>query len=412
MVSVYPLDLEYFHQITDLNNPTVRDHFDRTVRAQLELLNSFPLERRKHTLVLGTILWEVYNLDSSIALELLGIINQQVSQIGAKFHVVTLTNHKMQFQNAPCGITFFDFFALRTHQCCVSNNQELNQRWNSESNKCLFLMGKYYKPHRIGLLYRLYKHGLLTIDKCNWSLYQSVSFDEATKYIPEYLNFRDDINDFLTQCYRTLDEIDVKIRDTTNSHYGGFPFDCDLYKTSNLSLISETLIDNRPFTTEKTYRAIINHHPFVLASSPGHLQSLRENKFYTFNEFMTVPDYDTIESTDYRLDAIATNVKNFNPSKTDVELIAKMTEHNSSVFYDIVNNESTQLQKMLADYGVTDSWENVIPWKDTTHNFLNWQFYYQAIKDPSWPSCHTVEDCIKLSPEIQAELRTVFDLDF
>ena len=316
-----------------------------------------------------------------------------------------------QLQDIDCNSTFVDFFALRTYLAC-QNNQETSPQWFPDNKKILFLMGKYYKPHRIGLLYRLYLQGLLTEDKCLWSLHQKIDATNVVKFIPRRLVNQSTLNDFLTICHNTLDPIKVVIQNDYCSHYGGFPFDANLYKTTNVSLISETSYYGISFITEKTYRAIINHHPFVVAGPAHQLRELQNLGFHTFNNFMKFPEYDDVLSTETRLDIIAENVKHFDPTGAEIKEITAMVDYNAKHFYNFCKAQSAKLQNMLECYGVTESWENVIPWRDDESFFLTWQFYYQTIKDPSWPCCYSIEDCKKLPEHIQQELATVFKVNF
>lgn len=414
MVSVYHLDLEYIQLINNYSESDIQDIANRTITAQLERLASAPDEKRKNTLVLGTILWEVVDLQKNNSLKFLEVVEHKVKTLGAKFHLVVSRDYKSQLNNSVCNITFIDFFALRTYQCCINDSQEISSTWNSSNAKFLFLMGKYHKLNRIGLLYKLYENDLLDDTRCQWSSYHDIELDETLKFIPcSSLEQKISISKFLKHIFRNPDEAKVCIQNSISSHYGGFPFDVNLYKTTNLSLISETAFDSTITITEKTYRAIINQHPFVIAGAPGILKEIQHRGFYTFDEYMTVKNYDSIASKYRRLDAIVENVKNFNPLGNDIEAINKMVEHNAAHFDNLVKEDSSSLQNMLLNYNVQDAWENVIPWRDLGDRvFLSWQHYYQIIKGPSWPSCHSVDDCNNLPLHIQEELRTVFNLRF
>lgn len=413
MVNVYQIDLEYLQQIQRYYlDPNTRDRVERTIQAQLEPLSFQPLEQRKNTLVIGTLFWEFTDLKSGGAVEFIDTVLQRVNELGAKFHLVTRTDYKNQIHSILCPVTYINFFALRTHLACREESQKINSRWEYNNKKTLFLMGKYYKPHRLGLLFRLYKQGLLNDNRCVWSLYQTVDEKKAVKYIPQYLRSQNSLDDFLKVCHRTLDNIKITAQDVGTSHYGGFPFDSDLYKSTNLSLISETRNSGPPFITEKTYRAIVNNHPFIIAGSTGQLQALKDQGFYTFEEFMKFSEYDTVDNLDYRLDAIVENVKYFDPDNLEIKTVTEMVSHNARHFEKLVATESDKLLDMLLSYGIIDSWENIIPWKDTQPSFLSWQFYYQTIKDPSWPACYTLADCNNLPVHIQQELKAVFNLTF
>jgi|SRR6056300_66119 len=95
-----------------------------------------------------------------------------------------------------------------------------------------------------------------------------------------------------------------------NNHYLGYPYDVKLYKHHNLSIIAETHFDqNQEFhPTEKTYRAIANSHPFIIASTPYFLTKLHNKGYQTFNKYWN-ENYDfTINDAD-RLQQLTDSIK-------------------------------------------------------------------------------------------------------
>lgn len=407
MVTVYPLDLEYLQEIGDYQPNETKQIVEKTISTQLSRLASMSEDDRRHTLVLGTIFWEATNLKTKAPF--LELINQTVNNLGSQFHLITSLVYKNQLGDIPCNATAIDFFLLRTFAACQKQN--INTAWAPEHKKILFLMGKHYKPHRLGLLYKLYRQNLLTDNRCVWSCVK-LDIDSVRPHLPGILTDQE-ITDFLEVCYRLPDSADIIYQDDGGTHYGGFPFDENLYKTTNISLISETeFYGKKVFITEKTYRAIANHHPFVIASVQDQNKALQEMGFFTFEEFMTNPLYDNMSSSDLKLNAIVQNVKDFNPSELDIEKITAMINHNAVRLRELAHEESDKLQQVLASYNVDQLWQDIISLDDNKHFFLTWQFYYQKIKGPSWPHCESVEDCNTLPGHIQHELRTMFNLNF
>lgn len=406
MVSLYYLDLEYLQAI-DSSQDTL-NLVDRTLDAQLCKLRDLPHRDRCQTLVLGSMVWENCNLLKGPALAILESIKNKINNLGAQFHLIAGINYQSQLDNANCDVTFINFFALRTYLAC--QKQPINTSWCFENKKILFLMGKAYKPHRVGLLYLLYKQGLLVDDKCAWSCLK-LDFNETKKFLPSDLT-NDQVTEFIENCYRVADSAKIVTHDKINTHYGGFPFDENLYKTTNISLISETAFTGSPFITEKTYRAIVNHHPFVIASAFGQNKELQRQGFATFDEFMTFPGYNEQLSRPNSLSEIVENVKNFDPSTDEINAIDTLVRHNASRFRQLIQEESSKIQSVLQSHDVTQSWQDIIPWEDSSNYYLSWQFYYQIIKDPLWPPCNTVQDCNNLPSHIQNELRTVFKVNF
>ena len=205
-----------------------------------------------------------------------------------------------------------------------------------------------------------------------------------------------EIQDLLDNYKRSPDSVSP-----TSNHYGGFPFDHQLYKNTNLSVVSETL-NFVTWNTEKIYRAMLNNHPFVIASESGHSRYLQLMGFESFDRFFAVPDYDSITDLNSRLDAVVTNVKHFDP---DPEPIQFLIEKNIQRLHQLAAYYTDNIDRALS----TDGWPELL-FKDSNPYCLTWQYYYQTIKDPSWPECATLADCAALPQQIQEELRTVFKL--
>ena len=90
-----------------------------------------------------------------------------------------------------------------------------------------------------------------------------------------------------------------------SDHYLGYPYDVSLYQKTNFSLIAETHFEhNQEFhPTEKTYRAIANCHPFIVASTPYFLDNLKQRGYKTFGHVID-ETYDTMVDHESRLDMI------------------------------------------------------------------------------------------------------------
>jgi hypothetical protein len=104
-----------------------------------------------------------------------------------------------------------------------------------------------------------------------------------------------------------------------------------------ISVVLETVFDQRIHLTEKILRAIACGHPFILAAGPGSLQLLRSYGFHTFQGYIN-EDYDTIVDPALRLQAI---VKEMNrianlPQTKQTELIKilrSIADHNRQRFF-------------------------------------------------------------------------------
>ena len=84
--------------------------------------------------------------------------------------------------------------------------------------------------------------------------------------------------------------------------------------------------------TEKTFITIINKIPFILASDNGSLDKLKKMGFKTFENFLPVQDYDQIQDSDQKLDAIITNASYWLDKMTNKTKINADVEHNYKNF--------------------------------------------------------------------------------
>ena len=400
VVNAVPIDLEYL-QFVDLDDPESKRLVDATIDADLGQLTKQSLYVRKNTLVLGTILWE-HSVDKKI-IKNLRYFQDKCQSIDVRNHFLVGLEKKTilaDFDNC----TFIDFFLLRSYYEGYCREQILNEEWQSENKKFLFLMGKPLKPHRIGLLYRFYKQSMLDHDRAIWSFYNKISTDDCKKYVPKDTDTQD-LEIFLNNYQQSPDGVY-----SVHNHYGGFPFDPTLYKNTNLSVVSETHSYSVPWNTEKTYKAILNNHPFLIAGARYHTQHLVDAGYETFDQYFAVPDYSSIADLNTRLDAIVENVKKFNPTAEQKEKIHQATKRNVLQLNKSAKNYIHTINTVLSGHGISQPWTAVLPLKD--QYFSTWQYHYQQIKDPTWPPCASLLDCVNLPIEIQQELRTKFNLDF
>jgi hypothetical protein len=210
-----------------------------------------------------------------------------------------------------------DYFAMQTYRLVIEKNHPYNDKWNPTSDKGLFLIGKPNKMNRLPVLYQLYKMDLL--DKFEWSLHINDDVESSIKksgILDQYAT-DNEISTFLKKCARiSPDKAAVQFRknkDDISIHYSGFPFDAEMYKNTLFSLIAETefLEMSSIFITEKTWRAIVNKHPFIMTSTTNSLAYLKSLGFRTFEQYLPVSNYDSIINNDDRLVAICKNFSGF-----------------------------------------------------------------------------------------------------
>lgn len=110
------------------------------------------------------------------------------------------------------------------------------------------------------------------------------------------------------------------------------------WNTSFLHIVSETVWQDKIHFTEKVFKPIVLHQPFVVLQAPGSLAYLRSYGFKTFGDWWD-ESYDTIEDPTERMQAIA-DIVNSIGAKSPEELetmrmeMASVLEHNFRHFYE------------------------------------------------------------------------------
>ena len=109
----------------------------------------------------------------------------------------------------------------------------------------------------------------------------------------------------------------------------------DWFDQCCVSIVAETYaeppVDRVPFVTEKTWKPVAMHHPFVVLGEPGTLQHLHSLGFETF-ENLWPEEYDTTQSTDQRIDQIVENIVQYDMAPLD-QLTLQKIEHNRNHFF-------------------------------------------------------------------------------
>ena len=110
------------------------------------------------------------------------------------------------------------------------------------------------------------------------------------------------------------------------------------WNTSFLHIVSETVWQEKIHFTEKVFKPVVLHQPFVVLQAPGSLTYLRSYGFKTFGAWWD-ESYDSIKDPQERMQAIA-DIVNWIGAKSVDELetmrmeMAGVLEHNFSHFYE------------------------------------------------------------------------------
>lgn len=307
------------------------------------------------------------------------------------------------------SIAYIDFFLMQVHNRAFCLTQlDHAQQWDPAGNKLLLLTGKPNKMNRVRLLYLLQQAGLC--DRMTWSFFMPPSQVEGCHaWLPELSQFQYDA--FVASMLCNPDRVPAFACDAS-MHYSGIPFDVDVYRDSLFQIISETYFNNgiehTAWITEKTWLAVLNHRPFIMAGEPGCLTKLNRMGFRTFERYLARPDYDSIQDHAERLSAIVENAQYWLENPTlHADDIACDVAHNYRRFLHLAQQNRQDLTAWLQAQGLDIAVDHVIE----LHDYLatdRWRIFYNNVRAESWPVCEYLEQFLELPKHIQQECIEIF----
>ncbi len=194
------------------------------------------------------------------------------------------------------------------------------------------LLSRIHKWWRSTVVAYFQRAGFLDSAAAYWS-YGLISIGDLYENNPIQLSKFPGLGDYMASFlaggpYRC----DDLTSDEHNSHWITAEY---LYTDSYSSFVLETLYDAEQsggaFITEKTFKAILNAHPFIIFGCPGTLATLRRLGYRTFDHLID-GSYDTVEDNTLRFMAIVRSIE---------ELLSREDLHSwyQSCLPDILHNQ-------------------------------------------------------------------------
>jgi len=188
-----------------------------------------------------------------------------------------------------CTVNFWESISRHHHQTmsdiAITTPDELTI---DNANKKFICLNRNIKPHRIWLMYSILKSGIIDQGHVSYHLpevdeteYAKCAKEQHTlKRIPNELH--DDYKNYLaTRMYkRKLDRLKSHVINYSDSIK-------NYYNDSLLSVVTES-DSHENFITEKTYKAIMNLHPFFIIGNPAQHSLLRTRGYETFEDLFGV----------------------------------------------------------------------------------------------------------------------------
>lgn len=237
-------------------------------------------------------------------------------------------------------IILIDYYELQTFFFHKILGCSYNTQFNPNAKKDLrFLFGKVHKSIRIIAMHRLRVNGMLDNAVTGCLIEPDDIYDLASAVTKEY-NFmykscisEDEIAETLLKYRGSPDKVKYTYFKTddllASNHCPSYPYDHKiLFTDTKVSLIPETFyfFNQATFITEKTFKTIYNHHPFVILGTPHFLTALHNKGYKTFKSFCD-EDYDICRNSRKRLEMAIKSTAQLISSNAHDE-ISLITQHN------------------------------------------------------------------------------------
>lgn len=328
--------------------------FDRLKLTCIDLPNC-------NLLIVGCLVWESYYVAQP---EKYDPIIQQCTQLfmdqyGAKLVFVIDNVYKLRWKSMLDNVIYIDFHKLRLHYAKQLKSQEFSNQWNHSSTQWLLLSGKTTKIHRTRLLWKLANKNLL--QDCYWSFWVShEGLHHLVKHFPELS--KEEISNFVEQHARLPN--DLAVRDdmvvTSGTKWASWLYENKLFKVvleSDFDCHNHTMI-----ISEKTWKAIANSLPFVMVGPPGTCQRLKDQGYYTFEEFCRHPFYDTEQDSECRLNLIVENIQHWTQHLSQyADQIHPQIVHNKKLFWNHVNRDLVKISEIDPNH----EWFEIVDFRES-----------------------------------------------
>jgi hypothetical protein len=272
-----------------------------------------------------------------------------------------------------------------TLQALLFYHQVNGQKFNTEmlelNKKILFLTGKPLSSNRLPVLDLLDRGSFR--DRITASLFWNDTLYTRAKNITKLS--QDRIKELVERYAGSPDKAQISNEQSSigDFHMAGVPYDCTLYKKHQLSIVPETRSEYSwefNYCSEKTYRTILNCHPFIILGQPGTLLHLTQRGYDCFQELLPYPEYD-------QLDITTPEKLNINWSKIENNCEALINADQSIVWSKCQSNHNRLLKEneemLLSVHRAT---ENQIRYDARSYDNFSWG------KQPDnwvWPSWNT-----------------------
>lgn len=180
------------------------------------------------------------------------------------------------------NVEWFNFFEMTMQNQNIPMIRPLK---NKNHAKIYINLNRFWKPHRLALLFLLESKGLLDKGYNSFSLDENRCQETIISTLYDYEN-----TGIIEQLKNGMSVIDKLPLSLDISDWIGNPNNLDhaiapYFVKSVLSLVTETFYENKEprFLSEKIFKPIFVRHPFILLSTPRSLNLLKMIGYQTFH---------------------------------------------------------------------------------------------------------------------------------
>lgn len=257
---------------------------------------------------------------------------------------------KNYYNDIKCQYELIDLFAISAVTRCSNYKHPVSTISVADRPLMLnLLLGKLGKPLRSEIIYQFYKNGLF--DHTKFGILGTVR--ELTR------SLRVNDNQFFSEVAPYLKPFDNVVSFGTDQGMSsdGWSGSCEIYDSTSVSYICEThdnigyqYVSNH-FITEKTYRPIINRHPFVVQATAGFLENLHNKGFLTFSKYIdeSYDMYTVLEPT--RVNKLVNTANNLLTAVPKYSLeIQSIVNHNFKCLTHNATVEQRRVSKIIENF--------------------------------------------------------------
>ena len=196
--------------------------------------------------------------------------------------------HKIKYGNFILNTCFFPYFYLHTYTVLKNDIGNIDINNSITPDKNFLCLNRRMYHHKYKIIEELFNRGILHNTRFTW-VDNKTTQNFLNKKLITYLNI--DVNNF--KSIQLEDDIMYGSELSIHDEYL-YTINPNWYYKSKINIITETNFDESEIhITEKTWKAMYLGVPFVISASTGHLKTLRDMGFKTFNSVIN-EEYDNM----------------------------------------------------------------------------------------------------------------------